>query len=102
MTKIKSIGILSAGLTMGALYAVIGLIAGGFLTLFSLAGFAAAGGGQDGAAALLFGGGAIVILPLFYGIMGFIAGIIMSFVYNVIAMMTGGLALELESPYGPS
>lgn len=96
MMKIKSVGVLSAGLVVGALYAVLGLIAGGILTLMSLAGIAAAGGGRDAGAALLFGGGAIVILPLLYGTVGFIGGIIMSFVYNVVALITGGLAIELE------
>jgi hypothetical protein len=96
MVKIKRIGILSAGLMLGALYAVLGLIAGGILTMMSLAGFAAAGGGQDAVGALIFGGGAIIILPLFYGTMGFIGGILMSFVYNVVAMMVGGVAVELE------
>lgn len=45
---------------------------------------------------MLFGVGAIIFLPIMYGIMGFIGGAIMAFVYNVVAGIAGGVELELE------
>ncbi|MEX0714561.1 MAG: hypothetical protein WD278_19650 [Pirellulales bacterium] len=93
---VKSIGVLSAGKVLGCLYVLLGLIIGAMFSLLSLAGVAA--GGQDaGAAAFLFGIGAIVIIPLFYGTVGFIGGIIMAALYNVVASLAGGIELELSS-----
>ena len=94
---IKSIGVLSAGKVMGILYALLGLIFGGLFTLLSLAGFAASGGDQQaGAGALIFGAGAIIILPIFYGVMGFIGGLLMALLYNVVASLAGGLEIEFD------
>jgi hypothetical protein len=71
---VKSVGVLSIGKVLGCLYALMGLIVGGLFSLFSLAGAAAAvrNAGLAGLGALLFGVGAIVILPVFYGVVGFI------------------------------
>ena len=66
---------LSAGKVLGCLYALLGLLFGAIVALFSLvAGAAAAGGGGNPLGA--FGGGlaAVVTLPLFYGIAGFLGG----------------------------
>lgn len=95
---LKRIGIASAAKIGGILYAVIGLIAGALLSLMSLMG-AALGSGSElgGAEALFFGLGAIFFLPFFYGIMGAVFCAIGSAVYNVIASMTGGLQVELET-----
>jgi hypothetical protein len=42
------------------------------------------------------GAGAIVILPIFYGVMGFIMGALYAAVYNFIAGIVGGLELQFE------
>lgn len=95
---IRRIGVLSAAKISAALYAAIGLIAGVFISLASLVGAAAALGGDSAGGALgaLFGVGAIVLLPLFYGAMGFIAGVISAFIYNVVAGVVGGIELDVE------
>ncbi len=93
MTRIKKIGVLSAGKILGLLYLVIGLIIGAFMTLFAVLGFSAENGDMTAA---FFGVGAIIVMPVFYGIMGFIGGIISAFFYNLIAGWIGGLEIKLE------
>jgi hypothetical protein len=40
--------------------------------------------------------GAVILLPIFYGITGFIGGIIMAAVYNFVAGVVGGVELDLQ------
>lgn len=98
MTVVKRVGVLSYGKINGALGVLVGLIIGGLFSLLSLAG--AAAGGREGAASMLFGVGAIVIVPIFYGVFAFIAGIIGGALYNLVASTIGGIELELELDQG--
>jgi len=97
MSVVKRVGIFSVGKVMGALYALIGLIAGAFISLFSLLGAAVGGGSTEGIAGAIFGIGAIMIVPLLYGVFGLIGGIIMAALYNLIASMIGGVEIEIVS-----
>lgn len=85
---------------MGGLYALFGLIIGGFFTLFSLAGMAAAAGQGNDPTAILFGAGAVIVIPLLYGFFGFIGGIITALIYNLVAMVFGGVEIELSQYEG--
>ena len=40
---------------------------------------------------------AIIIMPIMYGILGFIAGGIVAWVYNLISGWIGGIEIELEN-----
>ncbi len=96
---LKRIGVFSCGKVLAALYAGMGLIIGAIFTLFSVLGSAigfAASGEGEALFGMLFGMGAIVILPLFYGVCGFLGGLLMSWIYNLVAGLVGGLELELE------
>lgn len=97
---IRKVGVGSAGKIFGTLYFAIGLIIGAIFALFSLlgAGMGAAfsEGGDAGMLGALFGVGAIIILPICYGVIGFIGGIIMALVYNIVAGMVGGLQIEVD------
>lgn len=95
MTVVKRVGVLSCGKIMGCIYAVLGLIGGGFVSMFSLVG-GLAGGSDVGAAAMLFGVGSIIFFPILYGVIGFIGGIISSALYNLLASSIGGIEIELE------
>lgn len=95
MMVLKSIGVFSMGKVTGCAQALVGLIFGGFMTLLAMAGIAA--GGQGGIEAAIFGVGAVVIMPIMFGIFGFIGGIITAVVYNIVLSLVGGLELEFES-----
>lgn len=90
-TKLQRLGILSFGKFGGIYGLLIGLIAGIFVALASTAVPTTPDGGYLG---LVFGFGAILIFPLFYGISGFIGGIIGSFLFNIIAKISGGIELH--------
>ena len=92
MAKLKKIGILSAGKLLGVLYAFLGLIIGFFMFVGSLIGSSF----FPKKWSILLGAGAIVGLPIFYGGIGFIAGIIGAALYNLIASWVGGIELDLE------
>lgn len=95
---IQRIGVYSLGKIVGALYAGLGLIAGAFLTLFSLFGLVVSTGDGFGQQdiAIFFGLGAIIFLPLFYGILGFVGGLLSAVIYNFAAGVVGGLELEVR------
>lgn len=95
---LKRIGVLSCGKITGALYALLGLIFGAILSLLSLVGAMAglASGEDEAVFGLFFGVGAIVFVPIFYGLLGFLGGLLTAFLYNIVAGFTGGLELQLE------
>jgi hypothetical protein len=92
--RLKRVGVISSAVFMAAAGAVGGLIAGAMLFMFSLVG-AGVGGARPGGGELAMGAGLVVFLPVIYAIFGFIAGIVYSIMYNIIAGMTGGIELEL-------
>jgi len=75
-----------AGIVLGALYGFIGLIIAPFALLVAL--FAKDASGSH----VLFS----VSLPVLYGFAGFIGGIIMAALYNLIAKWAGGLEFEVR------
>ena len=82
--------------------AVFGLIIGFFFTLAALAGAGAIGaaGGGPARLGLIFGVGAIILIPIFYGIIGFIAGLIGAAIYNIAASIVGGVVIETRPTGG--
>ncbi len=100
MQRITQVGVLSAAKVYGIIAGTFGLLLGVFVSLFSLlgAGMAMMGGGDRGGGlmGLLFGAGAIVIMPLFYGVIGFVAGALQAFVFNYAARFTGGIEVRIE------
>jgi hypothetical protein len=94
---ITRVGPLSVAKVAGILYVVIGLIAGCLVSLLALAGgFGGFAGNAEGAGpmAALFGVGAIVFLPIFYGVVGFVGSLIMAWLFNIAAGMTGGIEVD--------
>ena len=95
MLRLKRIGVLSSGLFGAAAGVLMGLIAGGFIFLVSLAGVGAGGGNAQNVGAVMgMGAGALIFAPLMYGFMGFFGGMINAVVYNVVAGMSGGIEME--------
>ena len=93
---VKKIGVLSAAKMYGAIAAAFGILIG---CMFAVAGMIGAGFAPEEGSALfgaMFGVGAIILLPLIYGVMGFVSGAIGAALYNLFAAMVGGVSLELE------
>ncbi len=88
---------------LGVLYACMGLI---FIPFFALAGVAgafaqhahqtqsAAGPPAAIMAGMMLGFG--IFMPVIYGVMGFIGGIIGAAIYNLTARWIGGIGVEVE------
>ncbi|WP_406659898.1 hypothetical protein V7O66_08585 [Methanolobus sp. ZRKC3] len=93
MVSVKRMGAMSLGKILGFMYAIFGLIIGAFISLFSIGNMMYGG---FGAASMFFGIGAIIAFPVFYGIMGFISGLLMALFYNLIAGWVGGLEVEVN------
>lgn len=101
--RIKKLGILSVAKMYGLIMLVISLLIsipyGLFIMIF---GVAMMGSGQNNS--MLAGGGSIVIgllvmigLPIFYSLIGFVAGAIGALIYNLFAGIVGGVEIEVES-----
>jgi hypothetical protein len=110
--RIKNINPVQLGLVLAVLYAILGLIFALFFAPFmavmgSLAPMGTLGrpsGGMGVGSALAV----IVIFPIVYAVAGFIGGVIVAFVYNLVAGWTGGIELtangaeKLAQPSGYS
>ncbi len=98
---IRRIGVLSMGKISAALYGAMGLIFGILFALATLLGGTMGQAGREATAPALisapFGYGAIVFMPLLYAIIGFLFGVVLAFIYNLVANAAGGLELEIDS-----
>jgi hypothetical protein len=93
---IKRVGPLSCARLSGALYAFIGLIIGGIFSMIAMAGgFASDTSGMPGVAAVV-GVAAIIVFPILYGLMGFVATLVAAWLYNVVAGIVGGVELDIQ------
>ena len=90
---IRRIEPMSAAKLAGFIYAVLGFIVGLCFTLLSFMGGLA---GSMGAAGALFGVGAVILLPIFYGILGFIVTFIGTSIYNFAAQRVGGVEIQTD------
>ena len=96
---IRRIDPVSAAKIQGVLGAAIGLLIGACFSLMALAfgGLASRASDENfgaGMFGMLLGAGAIIVLPVLYGIFGFIGGLIWAFLYNLAAKFTGGLEVD--------
>jgi hypothetical protein len=95
MQVIKRVDVLSVGKVMGLLYAAMGLIFVPFFLLISaIQALSGKAGAEFGLAMAIV---MTIFLPIFYGVLGFIGGVIMAFLYNVIAGRIGGIEIDLSS-----
>ncbi|HEY1463119.1 MAG TPA: hypothetical protein VGF44_06860 [Terriglobales bacterium] len=104
MQTIKSVGVFSVAKIMGCVYACIALIFVPFFLLAALMGAlgAMAGAGNNSNPLAALGVIGIVLLalfiPIFYGLLGFIAGAVGALLYNLMAKWVGGIQIELQAP----
>lgn len=99
---VNRVGILPLGKIMGAVYACLGLIPACFFFLFFTVAAAAGQGNANFhvAGGVLAGTMALIFMPILYGIVGFIGGVLTATVYNIFASLIGGIELELAPQFG--
>jgi hypothetical protein len=89
---------LSCAKVAGLLYVIMGLIIGGLISLAAMAGgFAASqieGGSGAGMMGAIFGVGAVILVPICYGILGFVMTLIMTWLFNVAVGIVGGIEVD--------
>lgn len=101
-TTITRIGVLACGKVMAMMMAVTMFIVMLFAILIGLViGSTVSRGGGNGGPDIIgaiFSGGIIglVLAPIFYGIGGFIYGMIIALIYNAAASIAGGFEMEIE------
>jgi hypothetical protein len=102
---IRRFSVFSVAKIQGLLAFVIGLLIGVIYGLsFMIFGAAISSLAPHGDSQAMGGAGAIVIgiiimiaVPVFYGILGFVGGMIGALVYNAAAGIVGGIRFEIES-----
>ena len=77
------------------MYAFFGFLGG--LVFFLIALLAGDQTEFTGIERVLFGMGAPIILPIVYGIVGFIAGHVSAWIFNVAVKWAGGLQIDLDT-----
>lgn len=92
MLIIKKLGPLSVGLVFGAIYLIIGLIVGVGSFFVLLVAPEQIGFGMAALILILM----LILVPLLYGVLGFVVGIIMAALYNLVASRVGGIRVETE------
>ncbi len=104
--KIRKLGILSVAKIYGIMCLVLSLLIsipyGLFIIAFSLLGASASAGRGNEALALggfgIVGGIAVmIIIPIMYAVIGFIAGAIGALIYNIFSGIVGGIEIEVEN-----
>src|SRR5687767_1760337 len=95
---INRVGPLSVAKLAGILYALFGLIFGAIISLVALAGSVAGNSYEPGAVAMggIFSVGAVILLPIFYGGVGFVMTLLMAWLYNVTARIVGGAQIDVS------
>jgi hypothetical protein len=92
--ELTRIAPLRAGIVLGVLYGILGLVV--MTPLFLLTGLFAHKTDDPNPFSGAMGMGIAFAVPFFYAILGFIGGIIMAAVYNLIAGWTGGIQVEVR------
>jgi hypothetical protein len=92
---IKRVGVVKLAIFQGAMMAAFGLIAALIFMAFGamISGF---GGHQAAGIAGVMGIAMLIILPIMYGVIGFIIGAIGAALYNLIASIVGGIEIDVE------
>ena len=93
MQEVKRLNVLSVAKITALFGIFFGLVAG---ILFAIVSKLSAGAMPAELAAMPFGMQSIFILPIFYGIIYFLGGIVGAAVYNLFAKWIGGIKIDLS------
>lgn len=95
MFHLRSIGVLSCAKIFAVVHAVLGILIGFLFLVLGIFGAALAPSQpKHGMVAIIV---LAVLMPVFYGVLGFVMGAVWAFVYNLAAESIGGLELQLEA-----
>ena len=83
--RIRKFGVLQTAKVVGALYALLGLV---FLTIFLVISMFSPN--ESG-----MGAGFALVMPILYGVLGFIVTAIACAIYNFVSGLVGGIEVEL-------
>ncbi len=92
---VKRVGPMSVAKIAATLYVVIGLLIGGVISLVAVVG-GAMSGTDSGPMGMLFGTAAVILLPIFYGCIGFVFSLLGAMLYNLVAGLVGGVELDVQ------
>ena len=93
---IKRIGPISCAKISGALYAILGTIIGGVVSLIALAGGFASESAEGAGIGAGIGVAAIVVFPILYGCLGFVGTLFIAWLYNIGAGLVGGIEIDVQ------
>ncbi|MCK5474841.1 MAG: hypothetical protein KAI53_05530 [Candidatus Aenigmarchaeota archaeon] len=84
--EITKVDIVSTAKVFAATYTLLGFVLGLFMALFMTGTPQLMGMGFIG----------LIIIPIIYGLLGLIAGVLMAAIYNFIVKYTGGIKVEVK------
>jgi hypothetical protein len=93
---IKRVGPVSCAKVVAALYMIVGVAIGALISLGSMAGGMASEAPWMAGLGAAIGIAAIVVLPLVYGALGFVATLIGAWLYNIAAGIVGGIEIDVQ------
>ena len=99
MAELRKIGVLSVMKLTFVAYALLGLLIGIGMAVVSLFMYSAIPEGTGiGKSSLIFGPLAIIILPIFYGLLGALFSGLGALIYNFLAARLGGIQVMILFP----
>ena len=93
---INRVGPLSFARISGFLYAIIGLIIGGVFSLGAMVGMFASDDPELASFGPLIGAAAVIVFPILYGLLGFVATLVAAWIYNLAAGIVGGVEVDIQ------
>jgi len=94
---VTRIGPMSVARIAGVLYALMGLVFGGFVSLASIGGAMTGAGASNGLGGMMmFGAAAVFMFPIIYGFFGFLMTLVGAALYNVLAGVLGGIEVDMR------
>lgn len=93
MVEIRKVDPIQAGKISACLYGAMSLLFVPFLLIGGLGAMMADQNALPGVVAMVF---LAILIPALYGGMGFVVGLIVAFIYNLVTGWIGGLRVELR------
>ncbi|MGY4884413.1 MAG: DUF3566 domain-containing protein [Nanobdellota archaeon] len=93
MVVLKKVGILSMAKIQAILMLIIGLFLG---IIYAILATTVDASQYSASPIVILGWWSILVIPVIYGVLGFIIGVIGAWLYNIVAKKVGGIEVELS------